>query len=42
MAWTLTPLIDDQLLRVELGYALATGLLSILLLLIYRLGGQRR
>ena len=42
VAWTLTPVIDDQLLRVELGYALATALLSILLLVIYRLGGQRR
>jgi O-antigen/teichoic acid export membrane protein len=40
--WTLVPVIDDQLLRVELGYALATGLLSTLLLVVYRTGARRR
>ncbi|HEY3018949.1 MAG TPA: hypothetical protein VGJ32_02095, partial [Solirubrobacteraceae bacterium] len=29
VAWTVLPLIDDQLLRVEAGYALATGVLSV-------------
>src|SRR4051794_4250369 len=42
VAWTLVPLIDDQLLRVEVGYALATGLLSTLLFLVYRSGAARR
>src|SRR3954464_6535769 len=42
VAWTLVPLIDDQLLRVELGYALATGLLSTLLFAVYRSGTARR
>jgi O-antigen/teichoic acid export membrane protein len=40
--WTLVPVVDDQLLRVELGYALATGLLSVLLLVVYRTGARRR
>jgi O-antigen/teichoic acid export membrane protein len=38
VAWTVLPLIDDQLLRVEAGYALATGVLSVCLLAIYRRG----
>jgi O-antigen/teichoic acid export membrane protein len=42
VGWMFVPLIDDQLLRVELGYALATGLLSTLLLLVYRLGAPGR
>jgi O-antigen/teichoic acid export membrane protein len=42
VAWLFVPAIDDQLLRVELGYALATGLLSVLLLVVYRKGERRR
>jgi O-antigen/teichoic acid export membrane protein len=42
LGWMFTPLVDDQLLRVEAGYALATGLLSILLMLVYRLGAPGR
>ncbi len=36
VAWTLVPLVDDQLLRVEVGYALFTGLLCALLFAVYR------
>jgi hypothetical protein len=42
VVWTVLPVVDDQLLRVELGYAMATGLLSILLLAVYRTGARRR
>jgi O-antigen/teichoic acid export membrane protein len=40
--WTLLPVIDDQLLRVEVGYAGATALLSFALLLVYRTSSDRR
>jgi O-antigen/teichoic acid export membrane protein len=40
IAWTLVDVIDDQLLRVELGYAVSTGLLSILLFAVYRRGAR--
>jgi O-antigen/teichoic acid export membrane protein len=36
VAWMLSPVIDDQLLRAEAGYCLATLLLSGLLVAIYR------
>ena len=36
VAWNLAPLVGDQLLRVEVGYALATALLSALLVAVYR------
>jgi len=36
VVWTVVPVIDDQLERVEVGYALATGLLVILLTMVYR------
>jgi O-antigen/teichoic acid export membrane protein len=36
VAWTFVPLVDDQLLRAELGYAMATGLLAALLYRFYR------
>ena len=42
VAWTVVPLIGDQLLRVEAGYALATGVLSGWLLVIYRTGMRIR
>jgi O-antigen/teichoic acid export membrane protein len=42
VVWTLVPVVDDQLLRVELGYAMATGLLSFLLLAVYRRGARGR
>ena len=42
VVWTLVPVVDDELLRVELGYALATGVLSGALLLVYRRGAAGR
>ncbi len=39
VAWTLAPVVSDQLLRVELGYAGATAALVLLLLGLYRGGG---
>jgi O-antigen/teichoic acid export membrane protein len=42
VTWMFLPVVDDQLLRVEVGYALATGLLSTLLWLVYRLGAAGR
>src|SRR3954453_23851410 len=36
VAWTVLPLVDDQLVRVEIGYALATGALVALLAALYR------
>jgi O-antigen/teichoic acid export membrane protein len=42
VVWTIVPVVSDELLRVELGYAMATGLLSGCLLLIYRKGAYRR
>jgi O-antigen/teichoic acid export membrane protein len=42
VVWTVVPVVDDQLLRVELGYAMATGLLSVLLLAVYRTGARGR
>ncbi|MGH2840071.1 MAG: hypothetical protein ACRDKY_04510, partial [Solirubrobacteraceae bacterium] len=38
IAWMLSPVIDDQLLRTEVGYCGATSLLSALLALVYRRG----
>ena len=38
LAWMLSPAIDDQLLRTEVGYCCATALLSALLALVYRSG----
>jgi hypothetical protein len=40
--WTLLPVVADQLLRVEIGYAAATALLSAALLALYRAGGRAR
>jgi O-antigen/teichoic acid export membrane protein len=42
VVWTLLPVIDDQLLRVEVGYAGATAVLSFALLLVYRSSSGRR
>ncbi|HEY3189117.1 MAG TPA: hypothetical protein VGJ70_16650 [Solirubrobacteraceae bacterium] len=42
VVWTLVPVVDDQLLRVEAGYALATGALSVCLLVLYRRGMKVR
>lgn len=36
--WMLSPVVDDQLLRTELGYCLATALLAALLAAVYRQG----
>jgi len=38
IAWMLSPVIDDQLLRTEVGYCGATALLSGLLVVVYRRG----
>ena len=39
VAWMLSPVVDDQLLRAEVGYCCATALLAGLLALVYRAGG---
>jgi hypothetical protein len=36
--WMLSPVIDDQLLRTEVGYCAATALLAVLLTAVYRQG----
>ncbi|HVF80122.1 MAG TPA: hypothetical protein VNA28_17645 [Solirubrobacteraceae bacterium] len=38
VAWMLSPAIDDQLLRTEVGYCCATAVLAALLALLYRAG----
>ncbi len=38
LAWMLSPVVDDQLLRTEVGYSCATALLAMLLFAIYRRG----
>jgi O-antigen/teichoic acid export membrane protein len=38
LVWMLSPAIDDQLLRTEVGYCCATALLAALLWLVYRAG----
>jgi O-antigen/teichoic acid export membrane protein len=40
VAWMLSPAIDDQLLRAEVGYCCATALLAALLAIVYRAGGS--
>ena len=37
MVWMFAPVVDDEVLRAELGYALAAGLLCALLTVVYRL-----
>jgi hypothetical protein len=39
VGWMLSPAIEDQLLRTEVGYCCATALLAALLLVVYRAGG---
>jgi O-antigen/teichoic acid export membrane protein len=41
VAWMLLPAISDQLLRAELGYAGATGVLALALTLLYRQGTRQ-
>jgi O-antigen/teichoic acid export membrane protein len=41
VAWMLAPLVDDELLRAELGYFGATALLALMLAALYRRGGRR-
>jgi O-antigen/teichoic acid export membrane protein len=41
VAWMLSPVLDDQLLRAEVGYAAATGLLALTLAMLYRRGSRR-
>jgi hypothetical protein len=36
--WMLSPVIDDQLVRTEVGYCAATAVLSVLLTAVYRQG----
>jgi len=38
LAWMLIPVIGDQLLRAEIGYAGATALLALMLAALYRQG----
>jgi O-antigen/teichoic acid export membrane protein len=40
VAWMLIPAVSDQLLRAEIGYALATGLLAAGLTALYRQGSR--
>ncbi len=40
VAWMLSPAIEDQLLRTEVGYCCATALLAALLAIVYRAGGS--
>jgi O-antigen/teichoic acid export membrane protein len=40
VAWMLAPLVGEQLLRAEIGYAGATALLAVLLAGLYRRGGR--
>ena len=40
VAFMLSPLVDDQLLRAEAGYFGATALLCTLLVVVYRRGGE--
>jgi O-antigen/teichoic acid export membrane protein len=42
VGWMLSPAIDDQLVRTEVGYCCATALLAALLALVYRAGGGAR
>ena len=42
LAWTFLPLVNDVLLRVEVGYAAATALLATLLYVLYRAGRDVR
>ena len=39
LAFMLSPVVDDQLLRAEAGYCIATALLCSLLVVVYRRGG---
>jgi O-antigen/teichoic acid export membrane protein len=41
VVWMLTPAVGDQLLRAEIGYAGATGLLALTLATLYRRGSRR-
>ena len=41
IVWMLSPVIDDQLLRMEVGYCAASALLSLALAALYRRGGTR-
>jgi O-antigen/teichoic acid export membrane protein len=41
VAWMLLPAISDQLLRAEVGYAAATGVLALALTLLYRQGTRQ-
>jgi O-antigen/teichoic acid export membrane protein len=38
LIWTFLPVVDDPLLRVEIGYAVTTAVLATLLYLVYRAG----
>jgi O-antigen/teichoic acid export membrane protein len=42
LIWILTPAVSEQLLRTEIGYACATGLLALMLTLLYRQGAPAR
>jgi len=42
LVWTVVPVVDDVLLRVEIGYAASTALLAGLLYVVYRSGRELR
>ena len=42
LIWILTPAVSEQLLRAEIGYACATGLLAVMLTLLYRRSAPAR
>ena len=41
LAWMLSPIVSEQLLRTEIGYAGATALLAVSLAVVYRQGPRR-
>jgi O-antigen/teichoic acid export membrane protein len=41
LVWMLVPAVSDQLLRAEIGYAGATGVLALALAMLYRQGNRR-
>ena len=42
VAWMLSPVVDDQLVRAEVGYAGATALLCAMLAVLYTRGRRAR
>jgi hypothetical protein len=42
LAWTVVPVVNDPLTRVEVGYAGATAILAVGLFIVYRAGREVR